>query len=295
MTYMRAKGAFFTIVSAVLFGVTPAFAKLIYADGINSSTLVFFRNLFAIIPLFFLCRVQHCRFQITLRQGIHLILAGIIGQSITAVMLYTSYNYIPIATATTLHFFYPIFITLICVIFFHDHLTMIKLIALVTATCGVACFVEGGSGDSMIGFSLALSSGFTFAYYMVAVEKSGLNQLHPFVITFYFSIVVSLSLLLYNWGTNQFTLPSEMLPYLKMALFALFTSVMAMGLLQIGIRSLGAGDAAILCMFEPLTSFVSGILFLHEELTLIKVLGSILILGAVTFLILMNRRAAQKT
>lgn len=60
-----------------------------------------------------------------------------------------------------------------------------------------------------------------------------------------------------------------------------------------GIRSLGAGDAAILCMFEPLTSFVSGTLFLHEEVSLLKVLGSVLILGAVTFMIVMNRRQAR--
>ena len=44
---MRARGAFFTVLSAVLSGVTPAFAKLIYADGVNTVTLVFFRNFFA--------------------------------------------------------------------------------------------------------------------------------------------------------------------------------------------------------------------------------------------------------
>lgn len=292
---MRHRGVFFTILSAVLFGITPAFAKLIYGDGINSSTLVFFRNFFAILPLFGLCLLQHCSFQITLRQGVHLILAAVIGQSITAVMLYTSYNYIPIATATTLHFFYPIFITLICIILFHDQVTMPKLIALAAATLGVACFVDGSGNGSMQGFSLALASAFTFAYYMVAVEKSGLNRLHPFVITFYFSIIVSLSLLFYNGCTQQFTLPAEWLTYGKMFLFSLFTSVAAMGLLQLGIRQLGAGDAAILCMFEPLTAFVSGVFFLHEEITWFKLLGSILILGAVTFMIAMNRRAEKKT
>ena len=59
---MRSRGIVFTIVSAMLFGITPAFAKLIYADGINSSTLVFYRNLFAILPLFLLCLSQHCSF-----------------------------------------------------------------------------------------------------------------------------------------------------------------------------------------------------------------------------------------
>ena len=43
---MRARGAFFTVLSAILSGVTPAFAKLIYADGVNTVTLVFFRRLY---------------------------------------------------------------------------------------------------------------------------------------------------------------------------------------------------------------------------------------------------------
>ena len=52
---MRARGAFFTVLSAILSGVTPAFAKLIYADGVNTVTLVFFRNFFAILPLLLIC------------------------------------------------------------------------------------------------------------------------------------------------------------------------------------------------------------------------------------------------
>lgn len=290
---MRTRGALFTVLSAILFGITPAFAKWIYMDGVNASTLVFFRNLFAIVPLYVLCRWQRCSFRINVRQGIHLVLAAVIGQSVTAVMLYTSYQYIPIATATTLHFFYPVFITLICVILFRERLTSVKLVALIAATLGVACFVDGGGKSSMTGFSLALASALTFAYYMVTVEKSGLNRLHPFVITFYFAILVSASLWIYNGVFDLFTMPGEWMTYGKMLLFSLLTSVAAMGLLQLGIRSLGAGDAAILCMFEPLTSFVSGTLFLHEEVSLLKVLGSVLILGAVTFMIVKNRRQAR--
>ena len=94
---MRTRGALFTVLSAILFGITPAFAKWIYMDGVNASTLVFFRNLFAIVPLYVLCRWQRCSFRINVRQGIHLVLAAVIGQSVTAVMLYTSYQYIPLS------------------------------------------------------------------------------------------------------------------------------------------------------------------------------------------------------
>ena len=79
-----------------------------------------------------------------------------------------------------------------------------------------------------------------------------------------------------------------------MLLFSLLTSGAALGLLQLGIRLLGAADAAILCMFEPLTAFVAGVLLLGEELSLLKAAGSVLILGAVLFMILMNRFSLSK-
>ena len=156
---MRTRGAFFTVLSAILFGITPAFAKWIYMDGVNASTLVFFRNLFAIVPLYVLCRWQRCSFRIHVRQGIHLVLAAVVGQSVTAVMLYTSYQYIPIATATTLHFFYPVFITLICVILFRERLTSVKLVALIAATLGVAWLAWASPRFPWVALVLAASFG----------------------------------------------------------------------------------------------------------------------------------------
>lgn len=291
---MRARGAFFTVLSAVLSGVTPAFAKLIYADGVNTETLVFFRNFFAILPLLLICLWQKCSFRLSARQSVQLLLSGVLGQTLTVLMLYASYHYVPIATATTLHFMYPIFITLICALVFHEHMTWFRLAALGAATLGVGCFVDLGAGSDMSGMSLALLSALTFAYYMVSVEKTGLNRLHPFVITLYFAVIISVTIFAYGMarGELQFAFPPQ--TYGKMMLFSLLTSVAALGLLQLGIRLLGAADAAILCMFEPLTSFLAGVLLLGEELSLLKAAGSVLILGGVLFMILMNRFSLSK-
>ena len=76
---MRAKGAMFTVLSAILSGVTPAFAKLIYAEGVNTVTLVFFRNLFAIVPLLLICLWQRCSFRMNGRQAAQLLLSGVFG------------------------------------------------------------------------------------------------------------------------------------------------------------------------------------------------------------------------
>ena len=46
------KGYLFSILSAVVFGSLPAIAKLIYAEGLNPLSLVFFRNALAVPVLF---------------------------------------------------------------------------------------------------------------------------------------------------------------------------------------------------------------------------------------------------
>ena len=51
MNYKTAKGYLFAVLSAVIYGSMPLMAKYIYADGVTPMTLVFLRNLFAIVPL----------------------------------------------------------------------------------------------------------------------------------------------------------------------------------------------------------------------------------------------------
>ena len=50
------KGYLFSILSAVVFGSLPAIAKLIYAEGLNPLSLVFFRNALAVPVLFGILR-----------------------------------------------------------------------------------------------------------------------------------------------------------------------------------------------------------------------------------------------
>ena len=48
MKFKLLKGYVFVIISAVIFGCMPLMAKHIYADGVNSISLVFMRNLFSL-------------------------------------------------------------------------------------------------------------------------------------------------------------------------------------------------------------------------------------------------------
>lgn len=284
---MKAKGILFTILSALLFGFTPVLASMSYEAGSNPLTLTFYRNLLVVPILAVIMLVRKTSFKIDKKTFLDILIIGCLGRGVTTLMLYSAYDYIGIGTSTTLHFLYPVFVALICRIFYKDKLDWQKILALAIAAGGVMFFLEKGNiAQGWPGLLLAGGSGLTYAAYMVGMEKRGLSELDPFQVSFYMAIAVSGGMLLFNIPAGQivFALPPKAF-FLTLAV-AVCTSLLAVVFLQIGIKYLNATVAAIFCLFEPIACSISGVLFLSEEMTLQKILGSVLILAAVLIIML---------
>ena len=101
------KGYFFVIASALIFGCMPLGAKFIYAEGVNSLSLVFLRNCLAIPILAFLAKSQGHSLRIRRDALLEISLIAIMGCCITPVLLFASYNYLASGTATIFHFYLP--------------------------------------------------------------------------------------------------------------------------------------------------------------------------------------------
>ena len=289
---MKERGYFLTILSAIIFGFTPILAKITYNMGSNGITLAFFRHLFVIPILFLIIKLLKINYKITLEQLKKIILVGVIGNAFTVAMLYTSYSYIQVGSATVLHFLYPMFVSLICFFYYKEQLSKAVIICLVIASIGILFFIEGGN-TSFIGLFLALFSGITFAYYIVGVEKLGLQTINPYVLNFYFAIVIAITLLIIGIISNHLVLSLPMKAYSYSFIIAILTSIIGIICLQQGIKYLGATTASILSMFEPVTSVIFGIIILHERLTIVKAIGCLIILGAVIGLIVSNSKKEE--
>ena len=141
--------------------------------------------------------------------------------------------------------------------------------ALLIATSGIACFffgmdVKAGlSGGTFLGLVLAVASGMTYAFYFIYMDKSGLKNQPVFKITFYVALMSSIAMGIYGTVTNELVLSSLTTKSWWISLaFSLLCTVIALSLLQIGIKHVGASTAAILTTFEPITSIVCGVLLL---------------------------------
>ena len=131
-----------TTLSAVLFGVTPAVASLIYRRGGNAVTLTFYRNLMVVPVLLVLMKRRGISFRVTGREVGLIVLMGVGFRATTTLMLFQSYTYIPTGMSTTLHFLYPVGTALLCRLLFREKLGPWKAAALALAGAGMLCFLE---------------------------------------------------------------------------------------------------------------------------------------------------------
>ncbi|MFQ7538223.1 MAG: DMT family transporter, partial [Clostridium sp.] len=283
---MYTKGILYTVLSAVLFGITPLITTAVYGYGANSMTVVFYRSLFVIPMLAVIMKARGISFTISVRDLRNTGIIAVFGSGLTTILLFSSYTYIDVGCATTLHFLYPVFVSLLCFAVYHERLGRRKLLALGMAFVGALCFFDLTNTGSITGLIMAASSALTYAFYMVQLEKTRLSHQNAYKISFYLAIFILLETLVYHllFSSIQFILPWN--AYLLILLLSLVSSFLAVVLLQKGIQKLGSSTASLFCLFEPITSVICGVFFLQEALTPAKAAGCLIILTA---LIIMSR------
>lgn len=76
----------------------------------------------------------------------------------------------------------------------------------------------------------------------------------------------SIAMGIFGIGTGELTL-TTLTPqaWFISTVFALLCTVVALSLLQIGIKHVGASTAAILTTFEPITSIICGVLLWEKQ------------------------------
>lgn len=290
----KVKGMIFTIASALLFGVTPVLASLTYEMGSNANTLTFYRNLLVVPVAAVIMLVRKIPFRVTGKELLLLLTVGVLFRASTTFMLYESYQYAGIGTATTLHFLYPVCTALICRVLFREKLGWGKVAALCIATAGIAFFCDFGGTVRPAGVILAVASAVTYGCYLTGMDKTALKDMNAVKVVFYMGISNAAAMLLLGMpqGKIVFALPPLAMVYTFIV--AVCTSFAAVALVQMGIRELGAPTAAIFSMFEPIASVLAGWIFLSEAMPLNKIIGCVIILTAVTVIALIDRKRAAE-
>lgn len=261
------------IVSALIFGVSPLLTAITYNMGNNGMNMAFLRNLICIPILYIVVKVLKHSFKITVHQLFHIILASILGSAATTILLYTSYAYVSVGIATILHFTYPVFVVFLIMLFYQQKISRQKLLAVIFSFAGLLFFLDFNGSNQWLGLFLSTLSGLTYAFYIVWIQKTRLVDLSPFVLSFYLAIISSIFILFLNPFMNFITFEMNSFAWIIIILVSISTSFIATVLLQMGLKVIDGATASILCLLEPVSSFILGIMYQGDQLTLLKLVG----------------------
>lgn len=271
------KGYIYTALSAIVFGLMPLLTKIIIARGATSLTIPFFRVFYVTIVLFFVLKIKKIDFHLEKRDLLSVMLTSIFGSGLTIIILNESYNYVDTGIATSLHFLYPLFVAMLCCFFYGEKIKKKQIISLSFALVGIICFMSKGNG-SLFGYFLAIASGLTYAFYLVKMDKTGLVKMNALKLSFYLALFTTIEIFTINLFMQDGVFKMDAIAYGLLLVLALSSSFLATVLLQKGVLLLGSTRASFICLLEPVTSMIVGILWLNEALTFNKGLGGLAII-----------------
>ncbi|WP_418527466.1 DMT family transporter [Holdemanella porci] len=278
------KGYIYTALSAIIFGLMPLLTKIIIARGVTSLTIAFFRVFYVTIVLFFVLKIKKIDLYLEKRDLLSVVLTSIFGSGLTIIILNESYNYVDTGIATSLHFLYPLFVAILCCFFYGEKIKKKQIISLSFALVGIICFMSKGNG-SLFGYFLAIASGLTYAFYLVKMDKTGLVKMNALKLSFYLALFTTIEIFIINLFMQDVVFKLDAIAYGLLSVLALSSSFLATVLLQKGVLLLGSTRASFICLLEPVTSMIVGILWLNEAFTFNKGLGGLaIIISLIIFL-----------
>ena len=267
----------------MFYGANPLGALPLYADGINTCSVLFYRYAIAVVVLAVVMAVRRRPLAVSRRDLAIMALLGVLFAA-SSLSLFMSFLFMGAGVASTLLFVYPVMVAVIMAVFFKERVTRSTVLAIALALTGVALLYKGDGGKPLsgVGVSLVMVSSLTYALYIIIVNKSPLRmssvKMTMYVLTF--SVVVAVAM--------SFTDPANHLQLLHTPrqwglalLLAVVPTVLSLLLMVIAVHDVGSTPTAIMGALEPVTAVVISVALFGELVTARLVIGIVLILAAV--------------
>lgn len=288
-------GTLCAIGAAVCYGTNPLGALNLYAEGMNTPSVLFYRFGMAWLIIAVVMLIRREKLRVDRREFITLSALGLLF-IFSSLTLYLSFHHMPAGVASTILFTYPVMTAAIMAIFFRERITLATTLSIALALAGVLLLYWGDTGGtlSILGVVLVLISALTYALYIIVVDKSPL-RMSSFKINFYVLFYCALGMVTYALLSGQpLMLPPTPTAWLWVSWLAIVPAIMALVMMVYAAKYLGSTPTAILGALEPTTAVLIGIFVFSEPFTLRLLLGIILILAAVTLVVLGKGRDSQK-
>ena len=278
------------ILAGCLWGTMGLFVRRLNAMGLASMEIVEIRSILAVLILF-PCTLLKNRslLKVSPKNLLPLAGSGILSIVFFNYCYFTTIARMNLSAAAILLYTAPIFVMLMSLLFFHESLTVRKVLALLLAFSG-CCLVSGrasaAASISLSGVLLGLGSGFGYALYSI-FSRVSLNQgLSSMTITNYTFLFAAVGGAFFtDFGQIAAALARHgLFLFGFLVLYCIVTTVLPYLLYTAGLSHMENGPASVLASVEPVVATLLGLLVFSEMPTLSAFFGMALVLAALVLL-----------
>ena len=283
------------VLAAVCYGTNPLGALKLYAQGMPTGSVLFFRFGLAwvIIAMVMLVRSALLKgnrretLRVTPREFGTLTALGLLF-IVSSLTLSLSFHLMDAGVASTILFTYPVMTAAIMALFFHERITWLTVASIALSFVGVALLYAGDGSVTLPvkGVVLVLLSALSYAVYIIVAARGKL-RMSSFKINFYVLLYCALGMLAYAFLSGEgIVFPHTLSGWFYVGWLAIVPAIMALVLLVYAAKYAGSTTTAILGALEPLTAVLIGIFVFGERFTPALAAGIALILASVVLIVM---------
>lgn len=285
----KVKGFLYGVATSVTFGLIPLFTLPLMRAGLETDSILFYRFVTATVALGLMMMVKKENFALPWRDVPIVVALAALYMGSAQFLLY-GYEVMGAGVATTLHFTYPVFVTLLMLLLFRERASWVTWMAVVLAIGGVARLSLNGAELRLplMGVVVILLSAVAYASYIIAVNKSRVKDLHSRKLAFYVFLFTTAMFAVKNAAGEGVQPLPDVWAAVNVVMLAVAPTVISNITLLLAVRNIGGTLTSILGALEPVTAVCIGALVFGEAFTFSEAVGIALILVAVV-LVILNR------
>lgn len=286
--HSQSRGWLLALVATILWSGNFVIARGL-ADLIPPVTLAFFRWLIAVLVLFpFAARQVWQDRRIIIKHGKYLFLTGMIGIAIYGTLIYFAGHTTEAMNLSLIAISAPVYIMLLSRFLFGQLLTIKRLIGTIVTLSGIIFLLTDGQLTALTSMSFAIGdlwmtlAAILWACYtlLIKVKPNEISQK-----TFQFStFTIGLLMLLpvYLWEASVMR-PMVWINEIYLALFyvGVLSSLVAFTCWSLAVAEIGPTKSGFVYYLVPLFSGLSAAIWLGEDITTIKMVSMLLIVGGI--------------
>ncbi len=289
------------VAGSVAFSLKPVLVKAAYQHGVDTTTLLALRMLFA-APLFVLMAWWAGRPETAFsgREIFGITALGFLGYYLGSFLDLAGLQYISAGFGRLILYLYPTLVLLLSAAFLQQPLRRQQLASLVLSYAGIALVfsAEARLGERLdltaLGALLVFCSAVTYAVYLVAgsrlVHKFGSMRFSAYASLIATGFVIAHFLALRP--PQALIVAREV--YGLVAILAVFATVLPLWLMAEGLKRIGANQLSLVGCIGPLATLVFAWGFLGETISPVQFGGALLVLAGVLIISLKPQAAAGR-